>query len=122
MALMQRSSFDRLPPEIQQALVHLVDQMDDRGYNYALKSLDQEASLTTMEIDDRGKGRKQVLWVLGTVVVLGLAAGTIVTGLLIDAKQYALAHTMMMSGMGIVGALLGGAGITTLLQKMFGSK
>lgn len=122
MALMQRSSFDRLPPEMQQAIVRLVDQMDDRGYQFALKSLDHEAGLTTKEIDDRGKGRKQALWFIGILAVLGLAAGTTVACLLIVAKQYDMAHTMMMSGIGVVTSLLGGAGITVLLQKTLGGK
>jgi len=122
LALMQRSSFDRLPKELQQALVHLADQMDERGYQATLKSLDHEAAISTKEIEDRGKGRKQALWFIGILAVLVLASGTTIACLLIYAKQYDKAHTMMMSGIGAIASLLGGAGITVLLQKMFGGK
>jgi len=40
---------------------------------------------------------------------------------MINAGQYTLAHTVMMSGLAVVGALLGGAGLTTILQKMSSS-
>lgn len=122
MQLMQQSSFDRLTPEIQQELIRLADQMDDRGFQYAQKSLEKEAELERDGIEDRSKGRTHILWVIGGVTVLTMGSGTLITCLLINASQYALAHTVMMSGFAVISALLGGAGLSTLLQKMTSGK
>lgn len=118
MALMQRSSFDRLPPETQQQLMTLVDKLDERQYQYAIKNLEQTSDLTTRELAEFGVGRKQLLWTLGTVTVLAMLAGTTVTCWLIATDQPTLAHTVMMSGLAVVSALLGGAGLASILQRM----
>lgn len=120
LALMQRSSFDRLPADTQRELMALADKLDQRQYEFALRSLEKEADFRRDQLSDNGRGRKQILSVIALITMCAVLAGTGITCWFIAKDQYSLAHTVMMSGLAVVSALLGGAGLSSIVQKMSG--
>jgi hypothetical protein len=96
--------------------------MDKHAFENAQMSLGHQNDTQAKEIADRAQGRKQVLFLVGAIVILAVIAGTTVTVLLIGEKQYSLAHTVMMSCLAVGGALLGGAGLNAMLQKLSGGQ
>lgn len=117
MQLIQQSAFENLQPEIQKQLIDLAASMDRHAFENAQESLKGNAALKRHSIEDGAVGRKQSLITLSVLATLGLAAGTIITILLISAGEHQLGHTVMMSGLAVVSALLGGAGLSTLFRR-----
>lgn len=124
MQLVQQSAagFDRLDKAVQQQMLTLAEKMDRHAFENAQSNLQCNHEARLKGIEGTTIGRKQVLILVGSLAGAGLVAGTVITGMLIHAGQSQLAHTVMMSGLGVVGSLLGGAGITTLLRDLGGSK
>jgi hypothetical protein len=117
MQLIQQSSFEGLGPDIQKMLIDLARTMDEHAFENAQESMRGHRSLQSEQIADGAAGRKQLYVVLGALACLGLIAGTSVTMLLIFSGEHQLGHTVMMSGLAVVSALLGGAGLSSLLRR-----
>ncbi len=107
--MMQRSSLDRLDPEIQEKLIQLSDVLDRRGYE-----------LATKDLEDRALARKQALYSISGFALLVIVAGGIFSGLLLASGQFDKAFTLLMAGIGVIGALLGGAGLQSVLKQLSG--
>lgn len=118
MQLMQQSSLERLPLQLQMELVALAKQMDDHAFENAQESLRLRSTSDEKKLADRALGRKHVLLMMGAIGGAAMVAGTTITIMLVVAKQYQLAQTVMLSCLSIGSALLGGAGLTTLLQRL----
>lgn len=117
MQLIQQNAFENLQPEVQTQLIELATAMDRHAFENAQESLRGQTELRTKAIEDGAKSRRQSLITLSVLAVLGLIAGTTITVLLISEGEYQLGHTVMMSGLAVVSALLGGAGLTSLFRR-----
>ena len=124
MQLIQQSaiSFDRLDPAVQQQLIQLATQMDKHAFDNAQENLRCTHEQSIHHATNAGVGRKQILITVGGLGVLCIAAGTIVTLMLINTGQPQLAHTVMMSGLAVGSALLGGAGLSKIVASLGKSK
>lgn len=107
--LMQRSSLDKLSPEIQTKLLDLADTFDKRGYEMA-----------RMGMEDGATSRKQTLLALGVAFLVIVISGGLVTNKLLEAGEIDKAFTFIMAAVGVVGALLGGAGLRSALKSFSG--
>jgi len=117
MQLIQQSALDNLQPEIQTQLIELAAAMDRHAFENAQESLKGETELSKKRLEDQAAGRKQALATLSVLAILALAAGTGITILLILAGEHKMGHTVMMSGLAVVSALLGGAGLSAIFRK-----
>lgn len=101
-------------------LVRLGKQMDDHAFENAQEGLRGRNTSKDKEIQVRALGRKHALTAIGSIGGAAILAGTAITIMLIQAQQYQLAQTVMLSCLSIGSALLGGAGLTTMLQELAG--
>lgn len=113
---LQRSSLENLPPEVQSSLIEAAVEMDKRGYDYACKNLETSAAVEQKRIADGGVGRKQILIAFGSLAALGVVALAVTAGVLIYKDESQMAHTIVMSALGVAGAFLGGAGLPALFR------
>jgi cation transport ATPase len=122
MQLVQQSAltFDKLDKSIQQQMLELVEKMDKNAFENAQTNLARQHEQRLRHIDHSSAGRKQILWVGGGLCSAAMVLGTLVTVLLINANQPQLAHTVMMSGLAVASALLGGAGFSSILRQLSG--
>jgi hypothetical protein len=123
MQLVQQSalSFDKLDKGIQEQMLKMVDGMDAHAFQNAQESLRCQHEQRMRQMANANVGRKHVLVVTGALAGAALIAGSAITILLIQASQPQLAHTVMMSGMAVISALLGGAGFASLFKQLSGT-
>lgn len=117
MQLMQQSSFESLEPRIQDRLIDLADELDRRQYDYYCRGLDQQGEQYRQTLQDTADVRKQ-----GVVALSVLAGLTIVFGggavlYLFSKEEYEQGFTLLMAGLGILGAFLGGSGLPGFLRS-----
>jgi hypothetical protein len=109
-----------LPDDLKREIIMLTDRMDERQFKHAQGYLENESKENERDTKDHAVGRREILVLTGLLAALGLAVGTFITIKLIDVNKPELAYTVMMSGLSIVTALLGGAGLSSLLRKFMG--
>lgn len=114
---MQRSGLENLPPDIQKAIIESANEMDNRGYEFALKSMEHDAEAHCREVQDRASGRRQFVNAACGVGGAVLLAGTAITVLLIMKEQYNFAQMVMASGLTGVASLLGGLGLSEVARR-----
>lgn len=108
--MMQRSSFDSLSPEIQSQMIDMTGVMDERGYEFACQNLSKTADMHRLVLK----------------ILAGFAGGLILVGaalayILIQSGKFDQAMTLITTGVAVVGALLGGAGLRSVLRSFSGS-
>ena len=118
MGVMQKPDlFATLSPELQREMLTAVDKIDQRGFQHAQEHLASDERIKTKQLEERSKGRKHLYVLAGIGLLLGVGSGLTVTIMLINAGKHELAYTVMMSGIGVVGAFLGGTGVASALKK-----
>lgn len=105
--MMQRSSLDSLSEPIQQEMIRLAETLDERAYQYSCKLLDERAATR--------KWATLAICGFGLVLVI---AGAFFANKLINADKFEQALTVIMTGIGVVGALLGGAGLQSVFKSL----
>lgn len=117
MQLIRQNAFENLRPEVQKQLIELATAMDRHAFENAQEGLRGQTEIRSKSLADAARGRKQSLVTLSVLAILALIAGTVITVLLIVHGEYQLGHTVMMSGLAVVSALLGGAGLSSLFRR-----
>src|SRR6185436_7016977 len=120
MQFVQQSApnLDRLDKEVQMQMLAMVEKMDERQFQNSQTYLQYQHDLEMANNKHACDNLKRVLYVgsgLGAGVMLIVGAITVI---LIQTGQPQLAHTVMMSGIGAVGCLLGGAGLAGIVGKL----
>jgi hypothetical protein len=109
LVMMQRTSFDRLSVPIQEKMVDLASVMDQRAYDYACKNLDHQK--TTRNI---------ALAILSGFALLLILIGTSFAAWMFYKDKLQEAQALILTGIGLIGALLGGAGLQGVLKNLGG--
>jgi hypothetical protein len=100
-------SLNDFNPDIQRMLVEGLQQQDRYSYDLACKNIDHEDKMNARDVDDRAHGRKQLL----VLVISILVVGTGVDLLLLYRGQYQLATQLLTYGGTALISALGGFGI-----------
>lgn len=117
-AQLGRSNFNDLAPEVQHELIKLADKQDQRQFDYHCKSLERQSQIHGDSLRDGAVARKQGIWALSVITGLGLAIVGFGTIFLLVKGEYQWGFTLLITGVGLVGAFLGGAGLPGFLRSL----
>lgn len=118
MQLMQQSSFDQLDESIQNRLIDLLDEQDRRQFEYYSSWLQHQSDFNKVSLEDSATARKQGLWAMSSVGGLALLIGGAGTLFLLYQGEYQWGFTLLMAGLGIAGAFLGGTGLPGFIRAI----
>ena len=118
MQLLGQSDFHSLDKDIQGRYLELADELDRRQYDYYCRSLDQQSAFQEKSLDDGAVARRQGILALTVITTLGLLIGGGGTAFLLFKGEYQWGFTLLMAGLGIVGAFLGGAGLPGFVRNV----
>lgn len=105
--MMQRSSFDGLETKVQLEMIQLAGTLDERGFDYSCKVL-----------EERSATRRWATVAICGIACLLVGVGTFFAFRLIEADRFDQAQTLIMTGVGVIGALLGGAGLQSVFKNI----
>ena len=117
--IQQPNVFATLSEPVKQALISHLDKTDERSFKHAQEHIQTDERVKMKQLEDRSKARRQVLILGGILAGSVIACGAGISILLILEGKPEQAHTLMMSGFGVIGALLGGVGITGVVRKIW---
>lgn len=117
--MQQPNMFAALSDPAKQTLIDYLDKTDERGFKHAQEHLQMDERVKVKQLEDRSKARRQVLILGGIITGAVIVVGAGLSVLLILKDKPEQAHTLMMAGFGVIGALLGGVGLTGMARKIW---
>lgn len=115
--LAQPNTFASMSDELKREVIKSVDQNDQRHFEHAMEKVRSDERVELEALKDSGTGRRQILVLAGALCSVLLICGTVITVTFISNGKPELGHTVMMSGLGCLGTLLGGMGLSSLVKR-----
>ncbi|MFN7131867.1 MAG: hypothetical protein ACK4N5_07285 [Myxococcales bacterium] len=121
MQLMQGSALSSLPDPVKREIISLADKMDQRQFEHAQNTMQLQAKSQSEQLQDHASGRREILSLTWRFGVGLLVCGTAIVLALIFAGKPDIAQFVLKDGLALVGAMFGGAGLSSVFRRYVGS-